>query len=86
MVKLWYYFEQDLNIAITQIKLTDLLRVKLSNYSVICLTDGSYSNMDSAKIEKLRQWVSDGGRLILIGDALAAFEDKKGFVTHQICY
>ena len=77
--QMWYFFEQDLNISITQIKLTDLLRARLASYTVICLTEGNYANMDSIKLDKLRQWVSDGGRLILIGEALAAFEDKKAF-------
>jgi Zinc carboxypeptidase len=77
--QMWHYFEQDLNITLTQIKVTDLNRVKLSNFTVICLTEGNYSNLDSAKLDKLKQWITEGGRLILIGDALGAFEDKKGF-------
>ncbi|NJN34572.1 MAG: hypothetical protein HC817_10280 [Saprospiraceae bacterium] len=77
--QMWHFFERDLNMAVTQLKLTDLGRARIGNFNVICMTDGSYANLDSAKIEKLRQWVADGGRLILIGDAVAAFEDKKGF-------
>ena len=77
--QMWYYFEQDLNIPVTQVKLTDLNRVKLSNFNVLCMTDGGYSNLDSGKLDKLKTWVSEGGRLILIGEALNAFEDKKGF-------
>ncbi len=77
--QMWYYFEQDLNIAVTQIKLTDLYRAKLSNYNVVCMTDGGYSNLDSGKLDKLKTWINEGGRLILIGEALKAFEDKKGF-------
>ena len=77
--QMWCYFEQDLNIPITQVKLTDLNRLKLSAFNIICMTDGGYSNLDSGKIEKMKQWISEGGRLILIGEALSAFEDKKGF-------
>ena len=77
--QMWCFFEQDLNIAITQVKLTDLARLKLAAFNVICLTDGGYSNLDSGKLERLKQWCTEGGRLILIGEALAAFEDKKGF-------
>jgi hypothetical protein len=77
--QMWYYFEQDLNIAITQIKVTDLNRFKLAGYTVICMTEGNYDNLDSVKLEKIKTWIADGGRLILIGDALKVFEDKKGF-------
>jgi hypothetical protein len=77
--QMWYYFEQDLNLPITQIKLTDFNRIKLNNFNVLCMTDGGYSNLDSGKMDKLKTWISEGGRLILIGEALSAFEDKKGF-------
>ena len=77
--QMWYYFEQDLNIPVTQVKLTDFNRAKLSNFNVLCMTDGGYSNLDSGKMDKLKTWISEGGRLILIGEALNAFEDKKGF-------
>jgi hypothetical protein len=77
--QMWYTLEQDLNLAITQIKLSDLNRVKLANFNTICLTDGGYQNLDSGKIERLKSWLTEGGRLILIGEANQAFEDKKGF-------
>jgi hypothetical protein len=77
--QMWHFFEQDLNMAITQIKLTDFNRIKLSNFNVLCMTDGGYSNLDSGKMDKLKTWIAEGGRLILIGEALSAFEDKKGF-------
>ena len=65
--------------SVSQVKVTDLNRVRLNNFNIICLTDGSYGNLDSGKIDRLKQWVTEGGRLILIGDAVSAFEDKKGF-------
>ncbi len=77
--QMWHFFEQDLNLPITQVKLTDFNRIKLSNFNVLCMTDGGYSNLDSGKMDKLKTWIADGGRLILIGEALNAFEDKKGF-------
>ena len=33
--QMWCFFEQDLNISITQIKLTDLARLKLAAFNVI---------------------------------------------------
>ena len=77
--QMWYFFEQDLNLPITQVKLTDFNRVKWANFNTICMTDGGYSNLDSGKLDRLKQWAADGGRLILIGEALNSFEDKKGF-------
>jgi Zinc carboxypeptidase len=77
--QMWHYFEQDLNISVTQIKLSDLDRTRLTAYNVICMTDGGYKNLDSGKIDRFKQWATEGGRLILIGEACGAFEDKKGF-------
>lgn len=77
--QLWHFFEQDLNMNVMQIKLSDFNRFKWSRFNVLCLTDGNYANLDAGKIERIKQWVNEGGRLILIGDALHPFEDKKGF-------
>ncbi len=35
--------------------------------------------MSDAILEKISTWVSAGGRLIAIGDALGALQERKGF-------
>ncbi len=77
--QLWYYFEQDLKMPVTSLHTKSLNNAILGSYNIICLTEGRYGAMDSPRLERLREWIGNGGRLILIGEAVAAFEDKKGF-------
>jgi hypothetical protein len=77
--QLWYYFEQDAHYPVTQLHTSQLATRALKNYTHLVLTDGKYAALDSAGISVLQQWVSEGGRLVLIGGALEVFEDKRGF-------
>ena len=50
----------------------------LSAYDVLMLCDGNY-RIDESVAHRLSEWVSKGGRIIAIGSALSAFEDRSGF-------
>jgi Zinc carboxypeptidase len=78
--QVWHFFETELKMPITPLRVMDVGRVKLSSFNVIVMTDGKYSKLDSLSVIRLKTWVSEGGKLILIGDALSLFEDKKDFV------
>lgn len=77
--QVWSYFEQDIHYPITQLHTSQLTTRNLRNYTLIVLADSRYSALDTGAVERLRQWVIDGGRLVLIGDGMSAVEDKKGF-------
>lgn len=77
---LWHFFETQLKYPITSINTESVGRVKWSEYDVLILPEGNYNsilNDDNFKI--LEDWVSQGGNLIAIGNAVALFEGKKGF-------
>jgi Zinc carboxypeptidase len=76
----WHFFETELKMAITPLRVSDMARVKLSAFNIVVMTDGRYSKLDSLSVVRLKTWVAEGGKLILIGDALNVFEDKKDFV------
>jgi hypothetical protein len=78
--QVWHFFETDLRMAITPIRVTDMARIKWSSFNIVVMTDGKYAKLDSLSVVRLKTWVSEGGKLILIGDALNVFEDKKEFV------
>lgn len=77
--EVWHYFEQQIHYPITQIRTNNFKRIDLKKYNVLVAPEGSYDIFDEGQLEKLSQWVSAGGKLILIGDALNSFADKKGF-------
>ncbi|MVN92576.1 M14 family metallopeptidase [Mucilaginibacter aquatilis] len=76
MGEVWHYFEQQINYPLSLVRYQDLTRVKLSDYDVVILPDGRYNNFP---LEKVQDWVEDGGKLIAMGNAITQFADKKGF-------
>jgi hypothetical protein len=78
--ELWHFFEQQLKYPITSINTDDFRQVNLDAYNVIIIPSGYYSRLfDEDNLEKLKTWVSKGGKVIAIDGALNSFADKKGF-------
>ncbi len=74
--EVWFYFEQELHYPVSLINTKDLNRVKLSDYNVAIFPDGSYQDFPA---EQLQSWVSSGGKLILMENALTKVAGKKSF-------
>lgn len=75
----WHFFEQQLKYPVTVLG-TDYFRdVDLWKYTVLVVPDGNYRLFDESTAEMIGRWVSDGGKLILIGRANNAFAGKNGF-------
>jgi hypothetical protein len=77
--EIWHYFEQQINYPITQIGTEYFRNVDLKKYDVLIVPEGSYRIFDEALVDQISAWVSSGGKLILIGNALNVFSEKKGF-------
>lgn len=77
--QIWHYFEQELGYPITQIGTEYFRNIDLNKYNVLIIPEGNYRLFDEGQLERVSSWVSDGGKLILIGDAIGSFVDKKGF-------
>lgn len=75
----WHFFEQQIDYPVTVIGTDYFNRVDLSEYDVLIVPNGWYSMFGESTLASLNEWVSDGGKLILIGYALNAFKDQKGF-------
>ena len=77
---LWHFFEQQLKYPVTSINASDFKRIDLSKYDVLILPEGRYSSfLNESNTETIKDWVSNGGKLISIGQAVKYFEDKDGF-------
>lgn len=77
--EVWYFFEQQLHYPITQLATNDFGHVNLSTYQVLIVPEGYYKLFTEEMLQSLNTWVEAGGRLILIGNAVTSFADKKGF-------
>ena len=76
----WHLFDQRLHYPTTRVRARDLGRVDLNDFNVLVLPNGGYSakdGFDENLARKLRQWVSQGGTLLLVRGATQwALEDK----------
>lgn len=75
----WHFFEQTVKYPISVIG-TDYFRtIDLWKYDVLVVPEGNYRLFDDEMLTTISRWVSDGGRLILIGNAINPFAGKKDF-------
>ena len=77
--EIWHFFEQQINFPITQIGSNYFRSIHLNDYNVLIVPEGSYKLFDELMLEEISNWVTRGGKLILVGNALNAFADKKSF-------
>ncbi len=81
--EVWYFFEQELKYPITQLGTEYFKSIDLKKFDVLVVPEGNYRLFDEAMLSKVSDWVSAGGRLILIANALTSFADQKGFALKQ---
>lgn len=74
--EVWHYFEQELKYPLTMINTRNIGSLDISKINTLIIPDGSYSDKLA---EQLAPWVSVGGKLILMEDAIGAFVGKKDF-------
>lgn len=77
--EIWHFFEQVIHYPITQIGTDYFKSIDLKKYDALIVPEGNYRMFDDGMLEQLSTWVSGGGKLILIDNALNSFADKKGF-------
>jgi hypothetical protein len=71
----WHLLDQRFDMHQTMISTDDVDRVKLNRYNVLLLPGGSYSHLNAAAQERIKEWVKEGGTLVAWSDALR-FLDK----------
>ncbi|NNF33938.1 MAG: hypothetical protein HKN68_07505 [Saprospiraceae bacterium] len=77
--EVWYYFEQDVEYPVTVLDVSYFSRIDLSKYDVLVVPNGYYRIFNENKRKDLVQWVRDGGRLVLISNALRSFVNTDQF-------
>ncbi len=77
--EIWCFFEQQLHYPITQIGTDYFKSIDLKKYDVLIVPEGRYRMFDEGTLNDISSWVSGGGKLIVIANALGSFADKKGF-------
>ncbi len=73
-----YLIEQKYGYPVTTVRAEQIGSADLSKYNVLILPEGSRSGYSQAlNAAKLREWVSNGGTLITIGEASAWLTDER---------
>lgn len=70
--EVWYFFEQHLKKPIHLI-FESQLESTLKFFNTLVIPEGSY---DLASNQTLRNWISEGGKLIVMGNAAASFSNQ----------
>lgn len=77
---IWHFFETELHYPLSSINTNDLERIHLHKYQVLIMPEGYYNSVLSESVHnKLKEWVSDGGKIIAVGSALRSFAGKEGY-------
>lgn len=72
--EVWHFFEQDLNYPLSVLNFDGLNQEALNEIDVLILPGGWGDLPDSI----LESWISNGGKLIAIGDAVAKVSEAEG--------
>ena len=78
--EIWHFFEKQLNYPVTSIDTDYFKNIDLFQFDVLILPNGYYGGyLDKDTMESISGWVRKGGKIIAIGNAVAAFNDQKGY-------
>lgn len=77
---IWHFFEQQLHYPVSVLDSDYLDRADLSAYDVLILPDAwGEGMMDEERIKTIKEWITKGGKLIALGNALEALEKDESF-------
>jgi hypothetical protein len=78
--EIWHLFEQDLRYPLIRLNTSYFSGLDLNGLDVIIIPEGFYGDLlNEDQLKRLNNWVSNGGRLVVIGRALKYFADKDQF-------
>ncbi|MEN5086174.1 M14 family zinc carboxypeptidase [Sphingobacterium faecium] len=67
--EVWYAFERQLEQPILRLNIEQFNRVNLEEYQVLVLVSGEYSALHISAVERIQNWVRNGGTLIALARA-----------------
>lgn len=78
--EIWHFFDRQLKYPVTLVNSDRIGRTDLSDFNTLILPSGSYGSvLGEDELGELKEWVRQGGRLILFGSANSYMEGKDGF-------
>lgn len=75
--EVWHLLDTRVNMPMTKLQLRTFNFAPLDEYNTLVMVSGSYSQLDSLKQDKIKQWVSKGNTLITIAGGTRWAIDRK---------
>lgn len=63
---IWHLFDTSIGLPLTKIRKTQLKNIDLNKYTHLILPSGNYKSLTDKTIEKINNWVKQGGQLIAL--------------------
>ncbi|MDR8392881.1 M14 family metallopeptidase [Aliifodinibius sp. S!AR15-10] len=78
--EIWHFFDRQIDYPVTLIDTDYFSGVNLNRYDVLILPDGSYEDiLNEDRFAAIKDWILDGGRLIVLQGANALLSGKEEF-------
>lgn len=78
--EVWHFFDEELRYPLTLVSTDDFVQTDLNDYNVLIFANGNYARLLSeAGLNRMKEWIRGGGKLILMERAVAAVAGKEGF-------
>ena len=75
--EVWHLLDTRIHMPITKIRISNYNRANLDIYNTIVMVSGNYSQLDSLKRQKLKNWTAKGNTLITIAGGSKWLIDNK---------
>ena len=78
----WHFMDRQINYPVTLIGANYFNRIDLGKYNVLILPDGRYGDVFRKKdLDKIHQWIRNGGKLIAMEGAIKYLSSHASFVA-----
>jgi hypothetical protein len=67
--QVWFLLNQQLNLSPTKLDISNLARAPLNKYNTIIFVSGSYAAVDKSTVQRIKNWLAEGGTLITFKNA-----------------
>ncbi len=75
--EVWHLLDTRVHMPITKIQMRSFRNANLDKYNTLVMVSGSYNQLDSIQIKRLKDWTSKGNTLVTIGRASRWAINKK---------
>jgi hypothetical protein len=78
--EVWHFFEQQIGFPVTVLDTDHLAEVPIRSFDALILPAGNYAKiLDEKELDRVKDWIRAGGKLIALESAATFLADKKDF-------